>query len=222
MQNQLLVRIGARLVALDLSDNEASELVGNRSLIRDMKRRAAKNKNVRVRSDTLFKLAEVLKTTVPYLMAQTNDPSLDAITSHPIPVHSALTVTAWAESRPGARCIVPTMAVGPRAFAFVMADSSMDGPPGDGPNIKIGDLLVIDPVIAPENGDAVLAIVRGDPFVRQYGQRLRDDGQTIAYLHALHPRWPDVDLTDAPDELVGTVVEHRRSFTPRRRFFMYL
>src|SRR5262245_1746128 len=217
MDGQLLTRIDARLAALAISDNDASSRTGmGRSLIRDLRRRARKNPSVRIRNDTLDALARALETTVPYLLSQTDNPSPVAA-PRPIPVLDALTIAGkrGPAERPVSSVVFPTVGVSPSAFAFIVTDESMHYAQSVR-TLLPGDLVIIDPAIRPEPTDAVLAVVVGKVMIRQYRESHDAAGQPLTVLAPLNPAWDTLVLKPPSDELIGVVVEHRRSFNPRR------
>ncbi|MCC5791338.1 MAG: LexA family transcriptional regulator [Legionellaceae bacterium] len=94
-----------------------------------------------------------------------------------------------------------------KAFALKMADESMI------PDIKVNDILVIDPAISPEPGDFVLAKLANKPeaIVCQY-KKLSYTSDEFELL-TLNENWPNIKMTDAHGiVIVGKVIQNIRSF----------
>jgi len=205
-----LTRIDARLSALKLKDAEASGKTGmGRTLIRDLRRRAHGEKPLRVRSDTLDKLAFALQTSVHYLTGATHDPSRGLVRMQAIPVRDSDALVNGIRADREYPSIFPTLPVGPTAFAFLVTDNAMDAA-----HIEIGDLVIVDPATRPEPGDTVLAVIEAKVCLRHY----RNPFSASILLVPLNQAFPQFDLRAADrSKIRGTVVEHRRSFTPRKR-----
>lgn len=230
MSNPLLSRIESRLAALKLSENEASSLTGmGRGLITDLKRRAVKNPSFSVRSETLAKLADALQTTVSYLLAHTDDPTLFRLPK-PVPILDDATIIYACNEcgmarKPFAipgnhdlsakRVVVPTIHVGTQSFAFVVTDDAMRDEER-GLTLRVDDLVIVDPAIEATPLDAVLAIVDGAVLLRSYAERGEAPAHVERLLHPLNRKFFKTIVMPASATIIGVVVEHRRSFVPKR------
>ena len=100
------------------------------------------------------------------------------------------------------------LALGPRAFALVIRGESML------PEFHEGDKIVIDPEIAPQPGDLVIAKldVDDEATFKKYRPRGVDStGAPVIELVPLNDDWPTLTITaDKPGRILGTMVEHRR------------
>ncbi len=96
---------------------------------------------------------------------------------------------------------------GPDVFALVVKDASMM------PELKPGDIVVIDPAIAPQPGETVLAkLDNEDPvFLRRYRLLGKDaKGLNTFELIPINEYWPKIIVnSDNPGHIIGTLVEHR-------------
>ncbi|HAT9741595.1 LexA family transcriptional regulator [Legionella pneumophila serogroup 1] len=93
------------------------------------------------------------------------------------------------------------------AFALKITDDSMM------PEIRINDVLVIEPSVLPEPGDFVAVKISGKPetIICQY--------KKLSYISAefelltLNENWPSVKVNDSIEvEIVGVVVQNLRSY----------
>lgn len=96
----------------------------------------------------------------------------------------------------------------PQAFALAIGDESMT------PDFRAGDKIIVDPEVAPQPGDFVVAKLDRDSesVFRKFRPR-GDDGKggAIIELVPLNPDWPTVTIgTEAPGRIIATLVEHRR------------
>ena len=100
------------------------------------------------------------------------------------------------------------LALGLRAFALVIRGESML------PEFHEGDKIIIDPEIAPQPGDLVIAKLDGDDEAtfKKYRPRGVDGaGAPVIELVPLNDDWPTLIITaDKPGRILGTMVEHRR------------
>lgn len=94
-----------------------------------------------------------------------------------------------------------------KAFALKMVDESMI------PDIKVNDILVIDPAISPEPGDFVLAKLANKPeaIVCQY-KKLSYTSDEFELL-TLNENWPNIKVKDDYGlEIIGTVLQNIRGY----------
>ncbi len=100
------------------------------------------------------------------------------------------------------------LGLGPRAFALVIRGESML------PEFHEGDKIVIDPEVAPQPGDLVIAKLDGDDeatFKKYRPRGVDSTGAPVIELVPLNDDWPTLTITaDKPGRIMGTMVEHRR------------
>lgn len=94
------------------------------------------------------------------------------------------------------------------AFALVIRDESM------APDFRDGDKIIVDPEVAPQPGDFVVAKLKRDSeaIFRKFRERGADaDSAGMIELVPLNPDWPTLAINaETPGRIVGTLVEHRR------------
>ncbi len=109
--------------------------------------------------------------------------------------------------------LVTEQKVGADLFALVVRGTSMEGEFND------GDKIVVDPDVAPQPGDFVVAKLDGqeEATFKKYRPRGTDgSGRPIIDLVPLNEDWPVLRIdADTPGRVVGTVVEHRRYYARR-------
>lgn len=94
----------------------------------------------------------------------------------------------------------------PSTFAQVIEGNSMT------PEYQPGDLVIIDPTIAPRPGDCVVAIdPDGDAVFKKYRDvGVNEQGQRVFELVSLNPDYAPMRSDRVPISIVGTMREHRR------------
>lgn len=109
---------------------------------------------------------------------------------------------------PGAGLILADSALSPRAFALIIRDDSMAA------EFTAGDVIIVDPAVAPRPGDFVLARSQrgGEAIFRKFRPRGAEaDGGAIVELVPLNADWPTLLIgPETPGRILGTMVEHRR------------
>lgn len=104
--------------------------------------------------------------------------------------------------------IATDLDLSPKAFALVVRGESMD------PEFRDGDKIIIDPEVAPQPGDFVVAKLERDDEAtfKKYRPRGFDKaGAPIIELVPVNPDWPTLMLdADHPGRVIGTLIEHRR------------
>lgn len=99
--------------------------------------------------------------------------------------------------------------LGPNAFALVVTGDSM------APEIRAGDIVIVDPAIPHSPGDIVVAKVNGDTeaTLKKYRARGHDDCGEVFELVPINDDYATI-VCDAnnPGRIVGPVIEHRRRF----------
>jgi SOS-response transcriptional repressor LexA len=99
--------------------------------------------------------------------------------------------------------------IGPRAFALRIEGASME------PDFHDGDIIIVDPDLAPQPGRFVVARVDEDNAAtfKRYREKGRDGrGRPIIELVPLNPDWPVMSISTAKGgRIVGVAVEHHRT-----------
>lgn len=93
------------------------------------------------------------------------------------------------------------------AFALKMVDESMT------PEIRVGDVLVIDPAVLPKPGDFVVVKIAGknDVIVCQY-KKLSYTSSEFE-LMTLNDHWPNIKVSDdAEVKIIGIVIQTIRGY----------
>ena len=144
--------------------------------------------------DTVSKLATILKVSVDFLLGKTEDPtSLEQrlkdqpwyVELRPIPVYNGANAGDIG-TFPDDRNIVMWISVpkkGPGKYGVIVHGDSME------PDIKDGDIVVIDPDVAIDNGSKVIVIIDGQAYVKKiYFQ------DNVIVLQSLNPRYPPMTI----------------------------
>lgn len=104
------------------------------------------------------------------------------------------------------------------SFALRVKGSSME------PEFRDGDVIIVDPTQSPSVGDFVVAELlprgiepgQGDPMLKEYRPRGRDNGGPAFDLVPLNSEYPTVTVNKAnPGRIIGMVVESHRSHQRR-------
>lgn len=92
------------------------------------------------------------------------------------------------------------------AFALEIKGESMT------PDFKEGDRVIIDPVIAPNPGDFVVAQSSdNEATFKKYRPRgINEQGHKVIELVPLNPDFPSIRSDTEPFSIIGTMVEYRR------------
>ncbi len=98
--------------------------------------------------------------------------------------------------------------VGPHAFALFVQDDRM------GPVFRFGDLVIVDPEVAPSSGDPVVAVCKNqsDALIGYYTlEKDASTGGIIVQLRQSDPNRGEIVTigNDPPGRIVGTIMEHR-------------
>lgn len=140
-----------------------------------------------------------------------------AIGSVRIPLISHVQAGIWTEVvdnfQPGDadEWLITDLAVSGSTFALEIKGDSML------PEFKPGDRVIIDPEVAPQPGDYVVAKNGGnDATFKKYRPRGVDStGQTVFELAPLNDDFPTMRSDVEPVRIIGTMVEHRKYRRPR-------
>ena len=171
--------------------------------------------------DNLVKAAEVLGVWLSWLtmgdqsLPDTPNPftGLAASAAPPgIPVIDLARAGEWHTDSTSLPSDIERIAVDPthsaRAFALLIRDESM------APDFREGDKIIIDPEVAPQPGDFVVAKLERDAesTFKKFRPRGEDaSGTSTIELAPLNPDWPTVRINaETPGRIIGTMVEHRR------------
>jgi SOS-response transcriptional repressor LexA len=108
----------------------------------------------------------------------------------------------------GLETLAADPALSPRAFALVIRDESM------APDFREGDKIILEPDVAPQPGDLVIAKLDQDAeaLFRKFRPRGADAaGVPTVELVPLNADWPTFTISpDNPGRILATMVEHRR------------
>jgi len=167
----------------------------------------------------LRRVADGLGVWVSWLTGESEDPEGGAQAAlasrgRPVPVIDYVQAGAWnavADPYPPGRgmdALVTERTVGPHAFALVVRGDSMER------EFRDGDKIIVDPEVAPQPGDYVVAKVdgEGEATFKKYRPRGADaEGRPVIDLVPLNEDWPVLRIDAArPGRILGTLVEHRR------------
>lgn len=172
---------------------------------------------------TLPKVAEALKVSLAWLVSgndllrdNVKDASLD---EYRVPVVDFVTAGHWTEvtdpyeTGGGFEYVGIDFCVSRHVFALEIVGESM------APEFRPGDLVVIDPGLAPRPGDYVVAKLDRDDSAtfKRYRERGIDaSGDPMIELVPINPDFPSLYIdSQNPGRIVGVMLEHRRRF--RRR-----
>lgn len=95
--------------------------------------------------------------------------------------------------------------LGADAFALTMIDDSMM------PEIRVNDVLVIDPAVSPKPGDFVVVKIAGKNEVIVCQYRKLSYTSSEYELMTLNENWPNIKMGDGV-EVLGTVVQKIRQY----------
>ncbi|MGX8939628.1 LexA family protein [Symbiopectobacterium sp. Eva_TO] len=162
----------------------------------------------------LSKLAKALNTTESYLLYGTDPGSVTMIhdSMHMVPLLSwdeamAFIATGGNEMPKNANNTATFVTASQRAFCVKIDDDTMVNPYGK-PSIPQGSMIIVDPLVEPENGKIVAAIISDSsnqpPRSMMTVKKLVMDGFNN-YLMPLNPRYDKILVTDAC-KIVGTVI----------------
>lgn len=132
-----------------------------------------------------------------------------------VPVLTHVQAGKWREAiqMPADDYVFVSMDVSHYTFgARIIGDSMM-------PEFKEGDLIIIDTQIDPQPTDLVLAESHEGITFKKYRSRgINEDGVEVFDLVPLNPDFPTIRSDRSKVEIIGTVVEHRRTLRKQSRF----
>jgi len=132
-----------------------------------------------------------------------------------VPILTYVQAGKWREAiqMPSDDYVFVSISVSPSTFgAYVIGDSMM-------PEFKEGDLIIIDTQITPQPTDLVLAeSPEGITFKKYRSRGINEDGVEVFDLVPLNPDFPIIRSDRSKVEIIGTVVEHRRTLKKLSKF----
>jgi len=165
------------------------------------------------RGENLLRLAEALGCTPAYLID--GDGPVFSENSwaglHQIPLLSQRDVAQWLNDASSVRhelLMHNDMALSQQSFAIRVEEQAMT------PAILRGDVVIIDPSLAPQPGDCVLAMQQQNALLRTWRQRGSEDGVMQFELAPVNINFPELHSRRDSLTLLGTLVELRRYRQP--------
>lgn len=212
-------RIYERLKTIGKTPSQASIEAGHdRNYLSELGRKKHNLKALNVSP-----LAGVLETSVDFILLKTDDPSpgIPSEMRRAVPILDYASASAFAEAQPehaaawrAQATVIPDASVSERAFALVLSDARMAAPEGREPSFRVGDLIIVDPTVAPNPGEFVIARLHEDNetlFAQYHLRRERESGQKFVELAPLNPAFPTIVMDwRHPGQIIGTMIEHRR------------
>ena len=132
-----------------------------------------------------------------------------------VPILTYVQAGKWREAiqLPADDYVFVNIDVSPSTFgARVVGDSMM-------PDFKEGDLIVIDTEVKPQPTDLVMAeSPEGITFKKYRSRGIGEDGVEVFDLVPLNPDFPTIRSDRSKVEIIGTVVEHRRTLRKQSKF----
>lgn len=215
-------RIKQRRTALFLTQGELAKKVGvSRVAVSQWERGDTSPKG-----ENLFSLSNALDCRAEWLIDGKGDlnlkPASNVIAaeagSHKIPVLSYVQAGNWQESQDfrgidgGYEYVTADLDDDSRAFAVWVQGNSMT------PEFNEGDLIIVDPDVAPLPGDFVVAKNGGEEctFKKYRPRGHKEDGSEIFELVPLNEDYPTLRSETCTIRIIGTMIEHRK-FRRRKR-----
>ncbi|ADO09958.1 MULTISPECIES: helix-turn-helix domain-containing protein [Pantoea] len=165
------------------------------------------------RGENLLRLAEALGCTPAYLID--GDGPVFSENSwaglHQIPLLSQRDVAQWLNDASSVRhelLMHNDMALSQQSFAIRVEEQAMT------PAILRGDVVIIDPSLAPQPGDCVLAMQQQNALLRTWRQRGSEEGVAQFELAPVNINFPELHSSRDSLQLIGTLVELRRYRQP--------
>lgn len=165
------------------------------------------------RGENLLRLAEALGCAPAYLIDGDgpvfNENSWAGL--HQIPLLTQRDVAQWLNDADTVRhelLMHNDMALSQQSFAIRVEEQAMT------PAILRGDVVIIDPSLAPQPGDCVLAMQQQNALLRTWRQRGSEDGVAQFELAPVNINFPELHSSRDSLQLTGTLVELRRYRQP--------
>ena len=132
-----------------------------------------------------------------------------------VPILTYVQAGRWREAiqLPADDYVFVSIDISPSTFgARVVGDSMM-------PEFKEGDLIIIDTEVDPQPTDLVMAeSPEGITFKKYRSRGIGEDGVEVFDLVPLNPDFPTIRSDRSKVEIIGTVVEHRRTLRKQSKF----
>lgn len=199
-------RVKSRRNLLGLTQTEAADKAGIRqqswASIEDGKTKKPRN---------IISIAKALECDAGWLMTGDNIQPISEVNTRKIPLISYVQAGNLAHSIPITDCdgsfeyILTDQDLSQDAFALRIQGDSME------PDFKSGDIVVIDPEIAPNPGEFVVAS-NGDneaTFKKYRPTHIHIDGTEHFELVPLNDDYPILDSEKGSLIIIGTMIEHR-------------
>lgn len=165
------------------------------------------------RGENLLRLAEALGCAPAYLID--GDGPVFSENSwaglHQIPLLAQRDVAQWLNDTGTVRhelLMHNDMALSQQSFAIRVEEQAMM------PAILRGDVVIIDPSLAPQPGDCVLAMQQQNALLRTWRQRGSEKGVAQFELAPVNINFPELHSSRDSLQLTGTLVELRRYRQP--------
>lgn len=165
------------------------------------------------RGENLLRLAEALGCAPAYLID--GDGPVFSENSwaglHQIPLLAQRDVAQWLNDTGTVRhelLMHNDMALSQQSFAIRVEEQAMM------PAILRGDVVIIDPSLAPQPGDCVLAMQQQNALLRTWRQRGSEEGVAQFELAPVNINFPELHSSRDSLQLTGTLVELRRYRQP--------
>ncbi|KGD75843.1 helix-turn-helix domain-containing protein [Pantoea vagans] len=165
------------------------------------------------RGENLLRLAEALGCAPAYLID--GDGPVFSENSwaglHQIPLLAQRDVAQWLNNTGTVRhelLMHNDMALSQQSFAIRVEEQAMT------PAILRGDVVIIDPSLAPQPGDYVLAMQQQNALLRIWRQRGSEEGVAQFELAPVNINFPELHSSRDSLQLTGTLVELRRYRQP--------
>lgn len=165
------------------------------------------------RGENLLRLAEALGCAPAYLID--GDGPVFSENSwaglHQIPLLAQRDVAQWLNDADTVRhelLMHNDMALSQQSFAIRVEEQAMT------PAILRGDVVIIDPSLAPQPGDCVLAMQQQNALLRTWRQRGSEEGVAQFELAPVNINFPELHSSRDSLQLTGTLVELRRYRQP--------
>lgn len=165
------------------------------------------------RGENLLRLAEALGCAPAYLID--GDGPVFSENSwaglHQIPLLAQRDVAQWLNDASSVRqelLMHNDMALSQQSFAIRVEEQAMT------PAILRGDVVIIDPSLAPQPGDCVLAMQQQNALLRTWRQRGSEEGVAQFELAPVNINFPELHSSRDSLQLIGTLVELRRYRQP--------
>jgi SOS-response transcriptional repressor LexA len=128
----------------------------------------------------------------------------------PIPVISSVAAGQWREAieEPVSEYVYPTKMRSQNAFGLLIIGKSME------PDFKEDEYIIVDPDVMPNPTDYVVALNgKNEATFKKYRSRgINENGEEVFELIPLNPDFATIRSDREKVILIGTVVDHLRSF----------